>query len=59
MTPSIDTAKNLAALLETTVGYLLGENENADLFKKTLSCSNGLRTFFHSLKTNKNISYLQ
>jgi transcriptional regulator with XRE-family HTH domain len=33
MTPSIDTAKKLAALLETTVGYLLGENENADMFK--------------------------
>lgn len=33
MTPSIDTAKKLAALLETSVGYLLGENENADTFK--------------------------
>ena len=33
MTPSIDTAKKLAVLLETTVGYLLGENENADMFK--------------------------
>jgi transcriptional regulator with XRE-family HTH domain len=33
MTPSIDTAKKLAALLDTTVGYLLGENENADMFK--------------------------
>jgi len=33
MTPSIDTAKRLATILQTTVGYLLGENENADLFK--------------------------
>lgn len=33
MTPSIDTAKKLATLLETSVGYLLGENEQADLFK--------------------------
>ena len=32
MPPSIDTAKKLAALLDT-VGYLLGENENADMFK--------------------------
>lgn len=33
MVPSIDTAKKLANLLHTTVGYLLGENEQADLFK--------------------------
>lgn len=33
MIPSIDTAKKLANLLETSVGYLLGENEQADLFK--------------------------
>jgi transcriptional regulator with XRE-family HTH domain len=33
MIPSIDTAKKLATLLETSVGYLLGENEQADLFK--------------------------
>ena len=33
MTPSIDNAKKLASLLGTTVGYLLGENENADLLK--------------------------
>ncbi len=33
MTPSIDNAKKLAAILGTTVGYLLGENENADLLK--------------------------
>lgn len=33
MTPSIDTAKRLANLLSTTVGYLLGENEDADLLK--------------------------
>lgn len=33
MTPSIETAKKIASILDTTVGYLLGENENADLFK--------------------------
>ena len=33
MTPSVDTAKKLAQLLETSVGYLLGENDNAELFK--------------------------
>jgi transcriptional regulator with XRE-family HTH domain len=33
MVPSIDAAKKLAGLLDTTVGYLLGENEDHDLFK--------------------------
>ena len=33
MIPSIDTSKKLATLLETAVGYLLGKNEQADLFK--------------------------
>lgn len=33
MTPSVDTAKRLAELLGTTVGYLLGENDEANLFK--------------------------
>jgi transcriptional regulator with XRE-family HTH domain len=33
MTPSVDTAKKLAQLLKTSVGYLLGENDNAELFK--------------------------
>ena len=33
MTPSVDTAKKLAQLLNTSVGYLLGENNNAELFK--------------------------
>lgn len=33
MVPSIDAAKKLAKILDTTVGYLLGENEQADLFK--------------------------
>ena len=33
MTPSIDAAKKLARILDTTVGYLLGEDEQADLFK--------------------------
>jgi len=33
MTPSIEAAKKLAKILDTTVGYLLGETEQADLFK--------------------------
>lgn len=33
MTPSVDVAKNIAKFLNTTVGYLLGENEDAELFK--------------------------
>ena len=33
MLPSIDAAKKLAKLLDTTVGYLLGETGQADLFK--------------------------
>lgn len=33
MIPSIEAAKKLAAILDTTVGYLLGENEASDLFK--------------------------
>ena len=33
MTPSIEVAKKIATLLNTTVGYLLGETENDKLFK--------------------------
>jgi len=33
MTPSIEAAKKLANLLDTTVGYLLGETEQDGLFK--------------------------
>jgi transcriptional regulator with XRE-family HTH domain len=33
MNPSIDTAKKLADLLKTTVGYLLGESEDDQLLK--------------------------
>lgn len=33
MTPSVDTAKKLSELLGSTVGYLLGETDNANLFK--------------------------
>jgi hypothetical protein len=33
MTPSIETAKKLAALLQTSVGYLLGETEDDELLK--------------------------
>ncbi len=33
MIPSIDAAKKLAKILDTTVGYLLGETEKSNLFK--------------------------
>ncbi len=33
MIPSIDAAKKLSKILNTTVGYLLGETEQEDLFK--------------------------
>ena len=33
MTPSVEVAKKIAGFLGTTVGYLLGETEKADLFK--------------------------
>ena len=33
MTPSIDAAKKIAKILSTTVGYLLGETNQEDLFK--------------------------
>lgn len=33
MTPSIEVAKNISNHLSTTVGYLLGETDKADLFK--------------------------
>lgn len=33
MTPSIEVAKKIAGYLDTTVGYLLGETDEADLFK--------------------------
>ncbi len=33
MTPSIEVAKKIATLLNTTVGYLLGETDDDQLFK--------------------------
>lgn len=33
MTPSIDVAKKLAIILNTTVGYLLGESEQENILK--------------------------
>jgi transcriptional regulator with XRE-family HTH domain len=33
MTPSVEVAKKMAQLLNTTVGYLLGEVQQADTFK--------------------------
>ena len=33
MTPSVEAAKKIAKILNTTVGYLLGETEQEDLFK--------------------------
>ena len=47
MTPSIDVAKNISNHLNTTVGYLLGEENQTDTFKdpvmlKRLQQINGL-----------------
>ena len=33
MIPSIEVAKNIAKILNTTVGYLLGETEEINIFK--------------------------
>lgn len=33
MIPSVEVAKNIAGFLDTTVGYLLGETQDKDLFK--------------------------
>ena len=33
MQPSIEAAKKIAKLIDTTVGYLLGETDQEDLFK--------------------------
>lgn len=33
MTPSVDVAKKVASLLDSTVGYLLGETEESNLLK--------------------------
>lgn len=33
MIPSIEVAKNIAKILGTTVGYLLGETEEVNIFK--------------------------
>jgi transcriptional regulator with XRE-family HTH domain len=33
MTPSIEAAKKLAKILDTTVGYLLAESEESNMFK--------------------------
>lgn len=33
MIPSIEVAKNIAKNLDTTVGYLLGETEQVNIFK--------------------------
>ena len=49
MIPSIDVARKMAQLLDTTVGYLLGEVEESDTFKdpvmlQRLKDINGLST---------------
>ncbi len=33
MTPSVDAARKISKILNTTVGYLLGETEQENLFK--------------------------
>ena len=36
MTPSIEAAKKIAELLDTTVGYLLGETDEVNLLKDSI-----------------------
>lgn len=36
MTPPIDVTKKIAKLLDTTVGYLLGEMEQENVFKNSV-----------------------
>ncbi|MEL7119291.1 MAG: helix-turn-helix transcriptional regulator [Bacteroidota bacterium] len=50
MTPSIATAKNLAELLDTTVGYLLGETDEADLLKDPDMVKNSKTSFLSKQK---------
>lgn len=57
MTPSIDAAKKPAKILDTSVGYLLGENDEANLFK-TLKCCNGFKIFQFCPKKKKNVYLL-
>lgn len=47
MAPSIDAAKKLADLLGSTVGYLLGETQEANIFKdpQTLERFNAISSF--------------
>ena len=47
MNPSIDTAKKLADLLDTTVGYLIGESEDDQLLKdpKMIERLNDIKNF--------------
>lgn len=47
MNPSIDTAKKLADLLNTTVGYLIGESEDDELLKdpKMIERLNDIKNF--------------
>ena len=37
--PTIDVVKNMSKALDTSVGYLLGENEDAELLKDTAMLS--------------------
>ena len=45
MTPSIEVAKNISGLLNTTVGYLLGESDKADLFKEIGRAAGRVRVY--------------
>jgi transcriptional regulator with XRE-family HTH domain len=57
MVPSIDVVKKLAGLLDTTVGYLLGENYNHDLFKIP-RCSSALKNLEVSAPKNASTFFL-
>lgn len=54
MVPSIDAAKKLAEILDTSVGYLLRENDEANLFIShnkglIIKCYFLLKTMFSSV----------
>jgi len=56
--PTIDVVARIAIVLKTTVGYLLGESEQADLFKDTEMLKR-FKDIFPSPNKNKSISFLR
>ena len=55
--PSIDAAKKLAKILDTSVGYLLGRMTKP-IYLKTLKCCSSSRIFRYCLKEKKKVYLL-